>query len=387
MRFSVFIRQELDAIIDEWESFAATLRPAANTMSVRALRDHSREILLAVAANMEIRESEAQRSTKSKGLAEAVGAIDTAASVHGSLRHLAGFDLMQLVAEFRAMRASVLSLWSRSPAVKAEAGPAAVEEITRFNEAIDQALAESVETYSAAVASSRDMLLAVLGPDLRSPHAGVKMTTALLARAGLAEPQRQQALLRIQRASATMDGLITDLMEYTRTRLGSGIPVERTDCDMGAVCDEALDAIRACFPERRFERQLSGDLRIDADVARMHQILSNLLNNAVQHGDRRQPVRLLAEGTASAVELSVASAGRPIPADALRTIFEPMVQAPQAGAEIHERSKTSMGLGLYIVREIAHGHGATVGVASTAESGTVFKVTLPRAIQAAPGPP
>ncbi len=379
MRFSVFIRQELDAIIDEWESFAATLLPAANTMSVRALRNHSREILLAVAANMETRESEAQRATKSKGRAEAGDGVDSAASVHGSLRHVAGFDLMQLVAEFRAMRASVLSLWSRSAAVKAEAGPVAVEEITRFNEAIDQALAESVETYSAAVSSSRDMFLAVLGHDLRSPLAGVKMTTALLSRPGLPESQRQQALLRIQRASATMDGLITDLMEYTRTRLGSGIPVERTPCDLGPVCDEALDAIRACFPERRFERHQSGDLRIDADVARIHQILSNLLNNAVQYGDRRQPIRLIAEGTSNAVELSVASEGRPIPPDALQTIFEPMVQAPNAESEPHERSKTSMGLGLFIVREIAHGHGATVGVQSTAAAGTVFKVTLPRA--------
>lgn len=379
MRFSAFIRQELDAIIEEWESFAGTLLPAASTMSRLALRDHSREILLAVAKNMETLESAAERSTKSKGLARAGAGPETAAAEHGALRHLSGFDLVQLVAEFRAMRASVLSLWKRTAASKAEAGDPAIEEITRFNEAIDQALAESVKSYSTAVAASRDMFLAVLGHDLRSPLSVMKMSGSLLSKPEMTAASRQQTAMRIQRASASMEQLITDLLEYTRARLGWGIPIERSDCALGSICEEALDLMRASHPEQKFDLILSGDLQLQADAPRIHQALANLLSNSVQHGDRREPISLRAEGGEDAVEMRVTNSGAPIPASALQTVFEPLVQAQSESSESHERSKTSLGLGLFIVREIALGHGGSVCVESTATTGTVFTLRLPRA--------
>jgi signal transduction histidine kinase len=381
MKFSTFIRQNLDPIIEDWERFARTLLPSAQTMSVRALRDHSRQMLLAVAADMETRETDAERARKSRGWAPQTVGSETAATVHGALRHHSGFDLVQLVAEFRAMRASVLDQWQRSD--EGLAGPVAMEEIARFNEAIDQALAESVDSYSTAVATSRDMFLAILGHDLRSPLHGIDMSAAVLLGHDLSEEERHKAALRIRRASKTMGQLVNDLLDYTRARLGSGIPIEKARCDMRRVCTDAVDAVQAAFPARTFVPSFSGDLTIDADAGRMDQALSNLLNNAVQHGDPSQPVSLSAAGSAASVEIRVRNAGTPIPQSALQSIFEPLVQAP-ADVASDARSKTSLGLGLFIVQQIALGHGGTVGVESSEESGTQFTLSLPRAPSDAP---
>ncbi len=375
MSFSVFIKDNVDALVADWEAFARTL-PAGQTMSTLALRDHSREILLAVAADMALPLSDGQRVAQSEEIAATPASIRTAAAEHGALRQLAGFDMVQLFAEFRAMRASVMVFWQGSGGQAS--GAASVEEIIRFNEGMDKALAESVQRYSGEVAASRDMFLAVLGHDLRGPLAGIDMSALLLAKPELAEATRHQAAARIKRASREMGRLITDLLEYTRTRLGSGIPIARTECDLGPVCEEALEAIRAGYPEQSFAEQMSGDLNLNADAPRLQQALSNLLSNAVQHGDRNAPITLSACGEADAVVLKVSNAGEPIPTDAMEAIFEPLVRAPSASAQAHERSRTSLGLGLFIVREIVLGHGGTIAVDSSAEAGTVFTVRLPR---------
>ena len=376
MRFSSFIRKNLDAIVAEWETFARTLVPAQH-MTALALRDHCRQILLGIADDMEVQETIKERAAKSKGLAESPDRAETAATTHGALRQLSGFDLVQLVAEFRALRASVLALWQRWVGPGAET--AAFEENMRFNEAIDKALAESVESYSKNVDSSRDMFLAILGHDLRGPLSGINMSNAVLGKPDLSAAARQSAVARSKRASLEMSRLITDLLEYTRSRLGAGIPVERSACDLGPICQEAIESIRIIHPEQVFEFQAEGNLTLEADGARLQQVLSNLLNNAVQHGNSQAAVSLRVEGEKDAVVIRVCNSGRPIPAGALESIFEPLIQGPGPGSpETDERSKTSLGLGLYIVREIVQGHGGIVTAQSTAETGTEFTIRLPR---------
>ncbi|MDQ6639031.1 MAG: HAMP domain-containing histidine kinase [Pseudomonadota bacterium] len=377
MKFDAFIDANLDAIVAEWTAFARTLLPAATAMSELALRNHSREILIAVAEDMRTSQSEAERSAKSRQAQLAPGASQTVAAAHGALRHAAGFEMAQVVAEFRALRSSVVLLWRHSQSTGGKMP--AIEEIARFNEAIDQALGESVQRYSNDVAASRDMFLAVLGHDLRSPLQGVETASLVLAMPALSEAARLQTAIRVRRAAKMMSGLITDLLDYTRSRLGRGIPIEWSDCDLARVCEEALDAVRASNPEQEFAQHMSGDLRIAADRARLRQVLSNLLNNAVQHGDRGAPVSLSAHGEEESVVLAIANAGKPIAADDLRLIFEPLVQVPSTSSDLSMRPKTSLGLGLFIVREIVLGHHGTIDVQSAAHTGTVFTIRLPRA--------
>jgi hypothetical protein len=375
MKLSHFIKTQIDSIVAHWEDFASTL-PAGKSMTRLALRDHGREILMTIAAEMERPASDQERAAQAGDITAASQPAGTAAAEHGGLRQMAGFDLVQLFAEFRALRSSVMLYWKRSEG--ASASHDSLDQIMLFNEGMDKALAESVQRYSSEVAASRDMFLAVLGHDLRGPLSGINMSTRLLAKPDLDDEARQKAAARIKRASAEMGGLITDLLEYTRTRLGAGMPMEMSDCDLGAVCEDALEAIRTGFPEQQFVQTLSGELTLQGDAPRLRQALSNLLANAVQHGDRGAPITLSAAGEADALVLTVGNAGESIAEDALLVIFEPLVRAPSTAAQSQERSKTSLGLGLFIVREIVLGHGGTIEVQSTAEIGTVFTLRLPR---------
>lgn len=375
MKLSHFIRANIEAIVADWESFGRTL-PAGRSMSRLALRDHSREILLSIATGMERPQTDRERTAQAEDIVAAAQPAGTAAAEHGALRQMAGFDLVQLFAEFRALRASVMQLWQRADAAATTPDP--LDQLMLFNEGMDKALAESVQRYSSEVEASRDMFLAVLGHDLRDPLSGISMSAMLLARPGVADAERHLAAMRIQRASTEMGGLITDLLEYTRTRLGAGMPMELAPVDLGTVCEDAIEAIRSGFPELQFVQTLSGDLHLQADAPRLRQALANLLGNAVQHGDRGAPITLCAAGAVDAVLLQVGNQGEPIAATAQRAIFEPLVRAPGSAAKGQDRSKTSLGLGLFIVREIVLGHGGTIEVESSPATGTVFTLRLPR---------
>lgn len=374
MKLSSFISANLDAIVGAWEAFARDL-PAGRSMSTLALRDHCREILTAIALDMETSQTRAEQASKATDITPPAGDLESAAESHGTLRHMAGFDLVQLVAEFRALRASVLSLWEHSG--ESSAPGEAIREITRFNEGLDQALAESVESYSADLADSRDLFVGVLGHDLRGPMSVIRMSNLLLERHNLTEPARVQAIARSERALKEMGRLVSDLLDYTRSRLGAGIPIMPTACDLGVVCHEAVDAIQASHPELRFELESSGDLRARADAGKLGQALANLLGNAVQHGDRSETIRLSAFGEEHHVVIEVANKGIPIPAESIHTIFEPLTRLAAGDSELSERARASMGLGLFIVREIVRGHQGTVTVVSDA-SRTVFRIRLPR---------
>lgn len=370
MRFSAFIKQNLDQIIAEWETYARTLLPAAKTMSVLALRDHCRGILLAIASDMETDQTTGERSIKSKELMPDTDTVETAAAAHGALRQIVGFDMMQLVGEFRALRASVLALWRRRAAC--DSADAALEEVARFNEGIDQALAESVGRCSTDIAT----FLAVIGHDLRSPLWVLQGSIEILTSPGLNDAKRSETMMRLRRSAQSMERLVGDLLEYTGAQLGCGITVHRSLCDLAPICAEAIDAVRATYPDRTFALSVSGDLQVQADAPRMEQVLINLLHNAVQHGDAAAPVSLRGSGKQDEVVLEVANLGPPIPVDALHTIFDPRVQVPASRSEPHHHPYTGLGMGLFIVREIVNRHNGTVTVASAAE--TVFTVTLPR---------
>jgi hypothetical protein len=148
MKLSQFISTHIEEVLVAWESFARTQVPSANGMGTEQLRDHAQQILEAIALDLDTPQSGYQRDEKSKGLAPTRAGPESAASTHGSLRQLSGFTLLQLTGEYRALRASVLKLWQQEIG---ELSHAQVADLMRFNEAIDQALAESAVEYAARV--------------------------------------------------------------------------------------------------------------------------------------------------------------------------------------------------------------------------------------------
>src|SRR5687768_1082827 len=352
-------------------------------MTALALRDHARQILQAIALDIEESQTDEAQAYKSKGYVRMAEATRTAAQTHGALRYLSGFDLRQLVAEFRALRASVLRLWLQ----RGEPDETGFYQTTRFNEAIDQALAESIGNYSDEVARSRDTFLAILGHDLRSPLSAVANSALFLTAPGTLPPGAAlEAARRVTRGSAKMSGMIRDLLEYTRTRLGRAIPISPRATSMKEICALAFDEIRAVHPERAFKLETSGELEGEFDSERVQQVLSNLLNNAVQHGTRAQPITLSAHGESERIIVRVRNYGRRIPADQLQVIFNPLVQIPPQQADDDSASPTSLGPGLYIAHEIVAMHGGTMMAESSEHDGTVFSAHLPRLQPTRPEP-
>jgi len=376
MRLAQFITEHLEEILVEWEAFASSLLSPGQVMTSLALRDHATQVLLAIAEDIESNQTDLEQLYKSKGFAQIAEATRTAAMTHGALRHLAGFDLRQLAAEFRALRASVLRLWLRQGAQDEKT---AFYQMTRFNEAIDQALAESIANYSDEVARSRDTFLAILGHDLRSPLSAIANSGLYLSAPGLLPAGAPlEAARRVNRGAARMSGMIRDLLEYTRTRLGRMIPISPEAGSMGDICRIAFDEIRAVHPERTFKLEMSGDLNGRFDPERLQQVLLNLLNNAVRHGERTQPITLSAQGDSEKVTVRVQNHGRPIPADQLQVIFNPLVQIPSALVDEDSEPSTSLGLGLYIAKQIVTMHGGTINAESSTRDGTIFSARLPR---------
>ncbi len=370
---SSFITNNMEAIVEEWQTFATTMEPAASTMSALSLRDHAKPILLAIAKDLESSQTPLAQSEKSKGMAP-LAARETAAATHGALRHVSGFDLNQLGAEYRALRASVIRLWTQQQ--PAGSDTAVFEEMIRFNEAVDQAVAESTFRYAAELALSRDTFMAILAHDLRSPLSAITMLSHLMERTAATDGARKQAV-QIQRSAKEMAGMIRDLLEYTRTQLGKGMPVAPRACSLTVLCRDAVEEVQSAYPQRQLVADVPDGLAATVDNARLRQALSNLLNNAVQHGAPDAPVSLAARVVGEEVTLAVRNFGEPIPAESLQVIFDPLVQLSPRSAAGMDTPSTNLGLGLFIAREVALGHRGTLEVVSDRENGTVFTMRLP----------
>ncbi|HEX9960139.1 MAG TPA: sensor histidine kinase [Pyrinomonadaceae bacterium] len=375
MKLSKFIIENMEAILTEWESFAKTILPAAETMDSPALRDHAKQILEAVAKDIETSQTDRQQSDKSKDLAPVPAGRESAATTHGALRHLAGFDLKQLGSEYRALRASVISMWR---AQLTEVGDSEFNDMMRFNEAIDEALAASIVRYSDEVDRSRQTFLAILGHDLRSPLNSISMAASYLLKSGGLANQQMSVVTNAKKSVSTMSRMINDLLAYASAQIGREIPILPAAANMENICRAALDEIQTAYPEVVFHFETAGELNGRFDAARMQQVLSNLLNNAVKYGEKGLPLTLSATGEAETITLQVKNLGNVIPPESMQVIFNPLIQLPAKEATSGAHLSASIGLGLFITREIVKGHNGTIKVESTENGGTVFSIRLPR---------
>src|SRR5688572_9571030 len=282
MRLAEFILGNREPILAEWEAFARTCAPASGSMDIAALRDHANEMLTVIAADLATPQGQHAQSAKSKGLAPDTNGVErTAAEEHGSGRAESGFTVEQMISEYRALRASVLRLWTK---VQGELRGADVEDVTRFNEAIDQSLAESITRYTQDLDQSKEMFLAILGHDLRTPLGAVMTSSKFMVDTGELEEPYATLTRRIVSSSTRMNHMVDALLDFTRSRLGGGIPITRARMNMGKVVHDVTNEISAAYPDRTLNVDARGGLEGEWDCARISQVLTNLLGNALEHG-------------------------------------------------------------------------------------------------------
>lgn len=369
-KLSSFIREHIEAILNEWEAFARAL-PVGSEMDVEALRDHAQQMLEEIVEDLETPQSAEQQIAKSEGKADAAADDLTAAQEHGAGRAGSGFTVSQMVAEFRAMRASVLRLWA---AQTDEVTASNLDELTRFNEAIDQAIAESIAKYTEDIERARERFLAVLGHDLVNPLGAILTSSRFMLESGeLVEPN-QTLIGRIASSADRMNRLVADLLDFTRTRFGDGIPVVRVEMDARKLVNDVVSETAASHPERVIQTELTGDLHGRWDRERLAQMLSNLIGNAVQHGVPDRPIRVIARGDGDDVRISVHNDGTLAQGGDVRQLFRPM----KPSRRDRSNDRRHLGLGLYIVDKIVKAHSGSIDVTSEHEHGTTFTVRLPR---------
>jgi signal transduction histidine kinase len=371
LRLPDFILRDMQAILAQWEAFAGTRFPAATAMTPLALRDHAQQILEAVAKDLSAPQTPAAQAAKSMGRApQLIDALETAAQTHGFLRAQSGFDIKQMASEYRALRASVLRLWIDA----CQPEPPDLDDMIRFNEAIDQALCESIAFFSDKVDESRNLLLGMLGHDMRTPLHSIQMTASYLGELNAGE-KVSMAASRLINSGARMKALLDELVEFNRAKLGLGIHVSPSNVDVAELFADELQELRAAHPGRELVLDVTGDTKGFWDGPRLQRLLGNLVVNAVKYGSKGTPASVVVAGDKDGLRFEVRNTGPAIERTTLEQLFAPL----QRGQH-HERKydpDAGLGLGLYIAREIAKAHGGEIEAHSEGTE-IVFAVRLPR---------
>lgn len=368
MRLAEFIDQAREQIVAESVAYAQQL-PTLNGKAVDILRDHLPLVLDAIARDLEQPQTRAESIAKSQGRGPVLDG-ETAAQTHGLLRARSGLSIEDLVAEYRVLRSCVLRLWADAHAPDENV----IADTLRFNEAIDQAVAESVAFFSAELQRWRSIFLGVLGHDLRGPLNAMQLSAQLLS-----HPAQPANVVRpattLLRNAQHMASLLDSLLEYSKSELGIGMALNRSPVNLALLCGEEVEVLRTALPDTQIEFDATDNAEGEFDGARVREAVANLVRNAAQHGNGGSPIAIKVRGGDEAVQISVDNDSDPIPAEKLQSLFEPL-RRHAAGSD---RSGSNLGLGLFIVREIARAHGgdATVSIAGRRIS---FSLILPRTV-------
>ena len=262
----------------------------------------------------------------------------------------------------------VAGMRAQESADQAEAARARAEETARRLEAIERELR--------ATAEFREQLLAIVGHDLRNPLGAIIMAAGLLLRNGHLGEADGRLVARIINSSQRMTRMITELRDFTRARLGGGLPLFLKPADLAEICRNVVGELElSTIILLRCE--LDGDLTGTWDGDRLYQLISNLAGNAIDYATPSTPVLVQARVDGAEVVVEVVNQGVAIPSEAMRVIFEPF----RRGAKDEKSGVTHLGLGLYIAHQIALAHGGTLAAQSSGGM-TTFSLRLPRATAA-----
>jgi signal transduction histidine kinase len=232
------------------------------------------------------------------------------------------------------------------------------------------AVTQSELEVERAVAEMREQFIAVLGHDLRNPLNSIKLSVPVLLATPLDERARR-VVGRINNSVTRMAGLIDNVLDFARSRLGAGISLTKIEHQgLAAMLEQVIAELQAAWPDRTILTEITLSRTVVCDGARISQLLSNLLGNALTHGASDSPIWIRVRSNDNDFELSVANRGKPIPPDSIERLFEPFSRAAT------DQAPEGLGLGLFIASEITKAHGGTITVASSSEE-TCFTFRMP----------
>lgn len=372
MRLAEFVLNNREPILAEWEAFALTCVPSSGTMDIAALRDHANAMLTAIAADLQTTQGPRAQAAKSLGQSPSHPVAASAGTAHGAGRAQSGFSMEQVLAEYRALRASVIRMWRSQ---SGEVTSTDVEDLTRFNEAIDESLAISVNQFAQDVQNAKETFLAILGHDLRTPLGAIQTSATFMLDTNELEEPHRTLTMRIAASAKRATTMVGELLDFTRSRLGGGILVVRTEMSLGRVVHDVVDEVAAGTRRCPIRVDTRGDQRGCWDAGRLSQALSNVIGNAVQHGMSGTAVTVQVTGDEEWVAVAVHNRGPVIEPDQLDGIFNPMKLARPDAAR---GPVAGLGLGLYIAERIVSAHDGRIDVESSEAAGTTFTLHLPR---------
>lgn len=237
----------------------------------------------------------------------------------------------------------------------------------------DETERERREREADAAAHFRERFIGILGHDLRLPLTAVGASAAVIQRMPEAAPSVKAVAARIGSSTDRMGRMIGDVLDLTQARLGAGIPVSRKPCDLHEVARAAVEEALAASPDRQIVLQKSGDTRGSFDPDRIAQLMGNLLQNAIAYGSADEPIEVSVRGLDGHAEIEVSNGGAPIPEDSVKTLFDPF----RRGDSVATRAHRGLGLGLFIVQQIARAHGGDADCLSQ-PARTAFTATFQR---------
>jgi hypothetical protein len=253
--------------------------------------------------------------------------------------------------------------------------PQDLTDLTRFNEAIDQAIAESVARYAGQTKTATDLFIGILGHDIRNPLGTIMTSAEYLTRSGQLAPG---AAAPIVNAAIRIRSIIEQVVDFTRAQTDGSMPILRLPGNLADQLAKVVQETQVRQPARTLRLESSGDFEGRWDEGRLGQLLSNLLGNALLHGGRESEVAVRMWSTADEVCFSVHNDGHPIAPEDRERIFQPLQRGSHA-RNGQPGDRTGLGLGLHICREIVRAHGGTLQLESSEAAGTTFSVRLPRA--------
>lgn len=380
MRLADFILSHSSSILEEWEKFARTIEPAASVMTSKELRNHASVMLQSIAEDLCTTQSRDEGIIKSHGQ-ELKGSQAHAGEEHGLARLESNFTIEQLFSEYRALRSSVLRLWKEA---NGSLSSTDIDDIIRFNEAIDQLLGSSVSSFAHATRDAmeaerrrKDQFLAMLAHELRNPLSPISAAATLLKLTKSNEPVINNASNVIARQVAHMSTLVDDLLDVSRVTRGA-VELKLEPLDLCHVISDAIEQVAPQIEARKHVltvAEMPQPITMQGDRKRLVQVITNLLTNAAKYTPEHGQIWLKINLYDDQVALAVEDNGIGMAPDFAPHAFDLFAQAERTS----DRASGGLGLGLALVKTLTELHGGKVTCTSAGlGKGSQFTLWLPK---------